>query len=66
MKIEITLRDMRKKILGMNQTEFAAQLGVSRRTLVRYENGDVPETALLLAERIMLDAIKQAKEKRVT
>ena len=58
-KTQLTLREVRKKILGLSQTAFAAELGVSRRTVVRYEQGAAPPMALRLATRLMNDQLKK-------
>lgn len=58
-KTQLTLREVRKHVLGLSQTAFAAELGVSRRTLCRYEKVGAPTMALRLATRLMNDRLKR-------
>lgn len=58
-KTVITLRSLRKQILGKTQIDFAADLGVSVRTYIRYEQTGAPQPILKLATRIMLDKLKE-------
>jgi DNA-binding XRE family transcriptional regulator len=58
----ITLRELRKDVLGLSQDKFAALLGVSRRTVIRYEvAGNAPAPILRLAGRIAKDKIKESR-----
>jgi len=59
---QLTLRDLRTQVLGLTQARFAADLGVSRRTLMRYEMaGSAPTPILRLAGRIAKDKFKKGK-----
>jgi DNA-binding XRE family transcriptional regulator len=55
----ITLREMRKNLLGWTQEQMAKAMGVTRRTIVRYENVGAPKSAIHLAHFIL----KSQKEK---
>ena len=59
---ELTLRELRTDVLGLTQAKFAAQLGVSPRTLIRYEQTGAPQPVLRLAARIMNDQKKARKK----
>lgn len=57
----LTLKQARKQSLRMTQTEFAKELGVSRRTLCRYEKDGAPETILKLANHILKSKTRRSK-----
>lgn len=58
-KTVITLRSLRKRILGKTQIDFAADLGVSVRTYIRYEQTGAPQPNPHLATRIMQSKLKE-------
>lgn len=58
-KTVLTLRRLRKQILGKTQIDFAADLGVSVRTYIRYEQTGAPQPILKLAARMMQDKLKE-------
>lgn len=53
MKEQITLKELRYCKLRMTQAEFAEALGVSRRTVARYEATGAPPTILKLAAHLL-------------
>ena len=53
MKEKLTLKELRYYKLRMTQAEFAEALGVSRRTVARYESKGAPPTILKLAAHIL-------------
>jgi DNA-binding XRE family transcriptional regulator len=55
----MTLKELRKHQLGMTQEEMAKQMGVTRRTIARYESTGAPPQALKLAHFIL-------KSRRIT
>jgi DNA-binding XRE family transcriptional regulator len=61
---EATLKHIRKDVLGISQVEFAALLGVSRRTYIRYEHTGAPLPVLKLANRMMHDKPKRKPLRR--
>ena len=63
MKEQYTLREMRKKVMGMTQAQFAAEMGISRRTLVRFEQGTAPVATLRLAGYIAKERLRETRSK---
>ena len=57
-KLDPSLRYLRKRILGKTQAQFAADLGVSVRTYIRYEQTGAPQPVLKLANRMMQDKLR--------
>lgn len=60
-RAQLTLRELRTDVLGFTQERFAGILGVSRRTLIRYEQRGAPKPILKLAGRIAQDKPKKEK-----
>lgn len=46
--IPLSPADVRKSIFNMTQHELAAMLGVSQRTVARWESGRAPKSALMV------------------
>ena len=53
MKTQLTLKELRRSQLRMTQTEFAEALGVSRRSVARYEATGAPASILKLAAHLL-------------
>ena len=53
MKEQLTFKEVRRIKLRMTQTEFAEALGVSRRTVARYEATGAPPSILKLTMHIL-------------
>lgn len=58
----MTLKEVRKKFLGLTQDQMAVEMGVSRRTYVRYETGSAPAYAIRLATHILKAKTKTKKK----
>jgi len=56
----MNLREAREKHLRMTQRQLAKTIGVSERTLIRYEQNGAPEPVMQLIERMVRDV--SAKE----
>lgn len=54
----MTLHEMRTKVFKLSQEKMGELLGVSRRTYIRYEQGNAPQGALILAGHL-LDSVKR-------
>ena len=50
--------------LKLTQSELADELGLERRSILRYENGDELPRAMLLAIRQLLDVAKRKRRKK--
>lgn len=59
---QLTLREARKYVLKWNQDQLAKELGISRRTLVRYEQGHIPPGMFKLVQRVMHSELKRLSQ----
>ena len=55
---------LRRSVLHLHQITLSKEIGKSRRTVSRYENGEI-EVPFLVAQR-MIDLAKEVKAKRST
>ena len=53
MKTPLTLKEVRKGVLGWTQEQLACELGLTRRTIVRYESDGAPVRVLKAVSHIL-------------
>jgi DNA-binding XRE family transcriptional regulator len=53
MKTPLTLKEVRKGMLGWTQEQLACELGLTRRTIVRYEADGAPVRVLKAVSHIL-------------
>lgn len=53
MKTPLTLKEVRKGMLGWTQEQLACELGLTRRTIVRYETDGAPVRVLKAVSSIL-------------
>ena len=59
----MTLHEMRTKVFKTSQEKMGIKLGVSRRTYIRYEQGNAPMRALILAGHLLEQHNKESNGK---
>lgn len=52
MSQSLTFKELRRNVIGWTQTRMAQEMGVTVRTIYRYETTGAPARALKLAQRI--------------
>ena len=60
----ITFKQARIELMGLTQSELSRLLGVSRRTLCRYEKSGAPPQALLLMNQLVMRQQKRPARSR--
>lgn len=66
MKTPLTLKEVRKGMLGWTQEQLACELGLTRRTIVRYETDGAPVRVLKAVSHILKHSKKARYDNRKT
>ncbi len=61
MKTPLTLKEVRKGMLGWTQEQLACELGLTRRTIVRYETDGAPVRVLKAVSHILKSNQRKVK-----
>lgn len=61
MKTPLTLKEVRKSMLGWTQEQLACELGLTRRTIIRYETDGAPVWALKAVSHILKSNQRKVK-----